>query len=103
LRRSDILSRWGGEEFVLLLKDTSLESARQLAEKLRQQVRALAPTHDQRTLEISVSIGVTCLQPDDSLDSLIARADRALYRAKQSGRDRVCLESGEPSGKAPGP
>jgi diguanylate cyclase (GGDEF)-like protein len=94
LRRSDIVSRWGGEEFALLLKDTSLETASQIAEKIRGLAENLTLSHGTDSLTITISIGLTCLQEDDSLDSLIARADRALYRAKQSGRNRVCLELG---------
>lgn len=92
--RNGIVSRWGGEEFALLLKDTSLETAGQVAEKLRRLAEELAAPYGDGNLAITVSIGLTCLQADDSLDSLIARADRALYRAKQSGRNRVCLDVG---------
>ncbi|MGL4319033.1 MAG: sensor domain-containing diguanylate cyclase [Pseudomonas sp.] len=95
LRQSDIICRWGGEEFILLLKDTGSSTARQLAEKIREQ------TEDSRfpfagvNLQITTSIGITELHDEDSLDRLIARADQALYRAKQSGRNRVCEETYE--------
>lgn len=90
LRQSDIICRWGGEEFILLLKDTGSSTARQLAEKIRQQTEEAVFTFNGVNLRVTTSIGVTELQGDDSMDRLIGRADRALYRAKQSGRNRVC-------------
>jgi diguanylate cyclase (GGDEF)-like protein len=90
LRQSDIICRWGGEEFILLLKDTGSSTARQLAEKIRQQTEQELFQFNGVNLRVTTSIGVTELHGDDSLDRLIARADRALYRAKQSGRNRVC-------------
>ncbi|MBD9484879.1 GGDEF domain-containing protein [Pseudomonas sp. PDM14] len=96
LRQSDIICRWGGEEFILLLKDTGSSTARQLAEKIRQQTADSRYSYGGVNLQITTSIGLTELHADDTLDRLIARADRALYRAKQSGRDRVCEETFEP-------
>ncbi|MBD9414238.1 diguanylate cyclase [Pseudomonas sp. PDM16] len=93
LRQSDIICRWGGEEFILLLKDTGSSTARQLAEKIRQQTEEQVFQYNGVNLQITTSIGITELHGDDNLDRLIARADRALYRAKQSGRNRSCEES----------
>jgi diguanylate cyclase (GGDEF)-like protein len=90
LRQSDIICRWGGEEFILLLKDTGSSTARQLGEKIRQQTEEQVFPFNGVNLRVTTSIGITELHGDDSLDRLIARADRALYRAKQSGRNRVC-------------
>ena len=95
LRQSDIICRWGGEEFILLLKDTGASTARQLAEKIRQQTESESFTFNGVNLSVTASIGVTELQGDESLERLIARADRALYRAKQSGRNRVCEDAGD--------
>ena len=94
LRQSDIICRWGGEEFILLLKGTGSSTARQLAEKIRQQTAEQLFQFNGVNLRITTSIGLTELQGEDSLDRLIARADRALYRAKQSGRNRVCEDAG---------
>ena len=94
LRQSDIICRWGGEEFILLLKGTGSSTARQLAEKIRQQTEEQLFQFNGVNLRITTSIGLTELQGEDSLDRLIARADRALYRAKQSGRNRVCEDAG---------
>lgn len=92
LRQSDILCRWGGEEFILLLKNTDRHSASELAEKLREQCAAQHHPVDGRNLRISVSLGLSQWHPGETLHSLLARADRALYRAKQAGRNRVCEE-----------
>lgn len=95
LRQSDIICRWGGEEFILLLKDTDNAIARQLAEKIRQQTEQAVFPFNGVNLKVTASIGLTERHDgDDSLDRLIARADRALYRAKQSGRNRVCEDTG---------
>lgn len=88
LRLADVLARWGGEEFVILAPETSGEEAERLAEKLRLLFREFRA---ERVPRFSASFGVAASAPDDGLDSLFARADRALYQAKQSGRDRVVL------------
>ncbi|NQD93374.1 GGDEF domain-containing protein [Pseudomonas sp. CrR25] len=93
LRQSDIICRWGGEEFILLLKDTPPEQARQLAEKVRQNTEQNGFDFQGACLQITTSIGMAELQPNDALDQLIGRADRALYRAKQTGRNRLCEET----------
>ncbi|MDX5373934.1 MAG: diguanylate cyclase [Pseudomonadaceae bacterium] len=93
LRQSDIICRWGGEEFILLLKDTGMVTARQLAEKIRQQAEQATFVFNGVNLHVTASIGLAELHGTDSLDRLIARADRALYRAKQSGRNRSCEEN----------
>ncbi|MGF6695156.1 diguanylate cyclase (GGDEF)-like protein [Metapseudomonas resinovorans] len=95
LRQSDIICRWGGEEFIILLKDTGNSTAHQLAEKVRSEVAAKRYPFKGVNLQVTTSIGLAQMHPDDSLDSLIGRADRGLYRAKQSGRNCVCVE---PSG-----
>jgi len=92
LRQSDILCRWGGEEFILLLKNTDRQAAHDLAEKLRQQCAEQRYAIAGQTLQVTASLGLSQWQPGESLHSLLGRTDRALYRAKQSGRDRVCVE-----------
>lgn len=92
LRQSDIICRWGGEEFILLLKDTTPEQARELGEKIRLQTEQNKTRFNNLDLQITTSIGLAQLQPGESLEQLITRADRALYRAKQSGRNRLCEE-----------
>lgn len=87
LRRADVIGRLGGEEFVVVLPETSIEVARVVAERIRAKVGELS--HPQK---FTVSIGVTTNLPDkDSVDGLMARADRAMYQAKEQGRDQVVL------------
>ncbi|MCB2002138.1 MAG: GGDEF domain-containing protein [Rhodoferax sp.] len=87
LRRADVIGRLGGEEFVVLLPETPTEVARVVAERIRAKVRELDSPG-----QFTVSIGVATNLPDtDSVDSLMARADRAMYKAKEQGRDQVVL------------
>ena len=97
LRQSDIVCRWGGEEFIILLKGSSSQSARRVAEKIRLLAEQHTYVFGAEPLQVTVSIGLTELQPDDTLHSLIARADSALYRAKQNGRNQVCIEEPLPA------
>lgn len=88
LRKTDSLFRLGGEEFVILLPQQKAEAACQLAEMLRQHIACL----DQPDLpKFTVSFGVTQYQPQDDEDSILKRADHALYQAKDMGRNRVQL------------
>lgn len=93
LRQSDIICRWGGEEFILLLKDTTPDQARELGEKIRQQTERNTISFNGSDLQITTSLGLAQLHAGESLEQLITRADRALYRAKQSGRNRLCEET----------
>lgn len=84
LRESDVLARWGGEEFLVLLPDTDLSATLPVAARIH---AALAEGH---ALDCQVSIGVTQWQgPHDTLDAMLARADAALYRAKELGRNQT--------------
>jgi diguanylate cyclase (GGDEF)-like protein len=86
IRQTDFFIRWGGEEFLIICPETSLEGTTELAERLREAVAAKpAPgsTH------ITLSIGVTSHRPEDTQDSLLARADKALYVSKNQGKNRV--------------
>lgn len=93
-RPTDLVARYGGEEFVLVLGETSADGARWLASRLCQKIAELnIPHHAASTRHVTVSCGVACVIPDDdrSLDVLLKSADRALYRAKAAGRDRVVV------------
>lgn len=88
IRQSDSLIRWGGEEFIVLLPQTNQEGALACAEMLRSLIEGFdfgVGTN------ITVSIGVAEIQPQDDIDSWVKRADEALYRAKNAGRNRVEL------------
>lgn len=89
MRTSDMLFRYGGEEFALLLSGTDIEGARQVGERIRNAVQTYPFVFDGKELEISVSIGVADLGRRDSPSRLFDRADAALYQAKKSGRNQV--------------
>ncbi len=101
VRRTDLLGRLGGEEFVAFLPDTPPLQAFQLAERLRVQVAAAAMPvpGEHEPVRITISIGLAMLHEGESLDALLARADEALYQAKHQGRNRVV--SAEPLGELP--
>ncbi|MEB0048192.1 MULTISPECIES: diguanylate cyclase [unclassified Pseudomonas] len=92
LRHCDIVCRWGGEEFIVLLKDTDGETGLMIAEKIRQHVEKQRYAYHGNELHLTVSIGLTTLQPHETLHTLLSRADHAMYRAKQAGRNRTCVE-----------
>ncbi|MGC9797379.1 diguanylate cyclase [Fervidobacterium riparium] len=89
LRSSDSLARWGGEEFVILLPNTYLKEAITIAERLR---KAINITIDPIIKPISISFGVTQYVDGDTTDSVLSRVDKALYKAKTRGRNRVEFE-----------
>lgn len=92
LRTSDLLGRFGGEELVLLLPNTSLEHALPVLERVRQEVAAM-DVSELRGRQVTASIGAAELgDGDQSIADLLARADTALYRAKETGRNRVVLD-----------
>lgn len=92
LRPSDLLGRYGGEEFAILLPDTDVSAALTIAERLRIAIANHPIQHEQASINLTVSIGVTGLSKDDnSVASLLDRADRGLYIAKETGRDRVTM------------
>ncbi len=92
IRQSDMIARYGGEEFVVLLSDTSPTLASQVAEKLCTVVKE-ATLADKQIRGLTLSAGVACTEGFESAEELFERADRALYRAKKNGRDRVVVWS----------
>jgi diguanylate cyclase (GGDEF)-like protein len=91
LRANDVLARWGGEEFMLLLPKTAVEEAAEVLERLRGRCAARANWLDAPHLQVTFSAGLVALQPGEPTERLIARADAALYLAKAAGRNRVML------------
>lgn len=89
LRSTDVFARFGGEEFLLLLPETDLRGARGLAERVRIGASRLAVEGLPADFRITLSAGVAQFRADESVDALLKRADIALYRAKESGRNRV--------------
>jgi len=92
VRATDVAARLGGEEFGVLLPQTASDDARRLAERVRQGVAALRVPHQGAEIAFTCSIGVAeCVPAAETLDTLLGRADKALYQAKREGRDRVAL------------
>lgn len=89
LREVDFFCRFGGEEFVALLPDTELNDALQVLEKIRAAIANASFNYKDQPITITLSIGVTNLKEGDDLETAFARADEALYAAKQEGRNRV--------------
>ena len=96
IRGEDIAVRFGGEEFLILLPDTPLAGAEKVAETIRSRVEALRLTrrHDNLTLApFTISLGVAMRRESDDHESLLERADQALYRSKSGGRNQVTVEA----------
>jgi diguanylate cyclase (GGDEF)-like protein len=89
IRETDTLCRWGGEEFLLLLDDCSLDDANHRAEVIRQAVRDSRIPFGREQIAVTISLGVAQHRAGEELLTLISRSDAALYAAKQAGRDRV--------------
>jgi two-component system cell cycle response regulator len=91
LRPTDLIARFGGDEFAVLLPDLALAQAQQTADRLRAQVANLSPPS--LSTAITISIGVSASVPEDDVGSLVQRADAAMYDAKEQGRNRVAVRS----------
>ncbi|NOZ86326.1 MAG: diguanylate cyclase [Deltaproteobacteria bacterium] len=105
-RGGEAVARYGGEEFVVILPSSGLEEALNMAEKMRSAVRALDLKHPLSSVDdfVTISAGTASLKPDASLSpmDLVKRADEALYKAKQRGRNQVYPTIRSLTGKAPG-
>ena len=95
LRESDTAARYGGEEFAVILPETPLEGALVVADRLRQAVGSVAVTYEGHPISVTISFGVAALVPGEKVSSqtLIKRADQALYRAKAEGRNRALSDA----------
>ncbi|MBF0306114.1 MAG: GGDEF domain-containing protein, partial [Alphaproteobacteria bacterium] len=95
VRSVDVVARFGGEEFIILLPETDIGGATILAEKLRELVAESESRPeagpDAPTLRVTISLGVACSHEPVPFDDLMERADTAVYKAKHAGRDRVCV------------
>jgi diguanylate cyclase (GGDEF)-like protein len=92
-RQRDLLGRYGGEEFVLCLPDTSVDQASEIAERICAAMAGTAVPYQDRPIHVTVSIGVTALHPGESIEQWLSRADKALYEAKRNGRNRYAVAS----------
>jgi diguanylate cyclase (GGDEF)-like protein/PAS domain S-box-containing protein len=91
LRASDVVGRWGGDEFMAILAGVTQPFLANVSEKLRRLVAQSPVPVDDRRIQVTISVGAAMVAPGDSPDSLLKRADRQLYASKQSGRNRVSL------------
>jgi diguanylate cyclase (GGDEF)-like protein len=91
IRNTDLLGRIGGEEFALLMPNTDADGAKLFAERLREAIRAARTEVEGTILSITISLGLAELRRDETFDQLYARADAALYAAKEAGRNRVMV------------
>ncbi len=90
IRSSDILVRYGGEEFIIYLPHTTLKDALKLAERIRKGIEDMViETGDGKKVKVTISLGVAEREPGETLEQVIKKADEALYRAKKQGRNRV--------------
>ncbi|WP_155834689.1 sensor domain-containing diguanylate cyclase [Leptolyngbya sp. PCC 6406] len=94
LRKTDLVSRWGGEEFLVILTAYSIDEISETAERLRQM---LADYEYSEVKQVTASFGVALKQVDEEFEALIKRADKALYQAKQQGRNQVVIAADAPS------
>lgn len=96
IRKGDIIARWGGEEFILLLPESNSRDAEIFAERLRKNVQQLKVACGDKAIHITASFGVAQkIVEDISIDALIARADKALYQGKENGKNQVIVSSQE--------
>lgn len=91
-REQDIVARWGGEEFLLVLPETAIHEAGVLAERIRAALVGGTMEHAGQPVPFTLSFGIATMAAGESISDAIARTDRALYRSKAQGRDRVSLE-----------
>lgn len=94
MRASDLLGRFGGDEFVVLMPQVDLEAAHRLGERISAALAASPITVEEQSIVVTACFGAAQLGPNDTLNELLRRADQALYRAKSDGRGRVRVESG---------
>jgi len=97
----DVVCRYGGEEFVVILPDTCSDNAMLVAERVRRFIEGMDIALEQKVIRITVSVGVASLYPtsDDTPQDLLARCDEALYTAKREGRNRVRMAPGSGEGR----
>ena len=89
LRASDVLARWGGEEFLLMLPQTDLQTAVKVMERMQKHIAALQLVEGEADLRVTFSAGLTVLTPGETVDEGVSRADRAMFQAKAAGRNAL--------------
>ena len=92
LRMGDLFGRYGGEEFAVILPNTELTGAHDVAERIRKTIENNAIEYQGKNINVTVSIGIAVMNEYDArYEDIISRADIALYKAKNSGRNQVCV------------
>jgi len=94
-RDIDVPVRFGGEEFSIFLSSTSIQGASTFAQRIRIKVNEIAFTSDDKEFHIAISSGIAAHHADESLEDLMKRADMALYQAKKTGRNKVCIDASD--------
>ena len=89
LRKGDIASRYGGEEFAVILPDTDINAAFNLLDELREQFSKINFSFEEGSFNVNFSAGISTCPPDKSIENLVAEADRALYKAKHAGKNQI--------------
>ncbi|MEH6502883.1 MAG: diguanylate cyclase [Cycloclasticus sp.] len=92
LRKSDLIGRYGGEEFAIILPETDIKTAEKILNGVRENFSLITQQCSDEQFSCTLSAGITQLIPNDSVDRLIADADAALYEAKKGGRNKVCIK-----------
>jgi diguanylate cyclase (GGDEF)-like protein len=92
LRKSDLIGRYGGEEFSVILPETDTETARKLLDDVRNNFSQITQQYNDIQFSCTISVGITGMTPASSLDSMLNVADEALYEAKKSGKNAVCVK-----------
>lgn len=91
IMRTDIIARWGGEEFICLLRGTDEESLKRVAERLRMLIQASGIRMNSNEVKVTISIGATLHKAGETIEDMIERADKLLYQSKQDGRNRITI------------
>jgi diguanylate cyclase (GGDEF)-like protein len=91
MRQTDVICRFGGDEFAVILNNTDVKVAQALANRLLDHVAEMTPPHQAMEFQVAVSVGIALLAVDEELEQWVERADKALYKAKQNGQTRVCI------------
>ena len=100
IRKSDIIARYGGDEFAVILTDTSAKNAARLIDSFLNYAREVTIPYADEGMRVSCSAGYTEITDEDTVDSLVQRADKALYAAKEAGRDQAkFIAAGQPEGQ----
>ena len=90
LRKQDCISRWGGEEFLFILPQTTAKNANIIAEKIRLNIQQKSIIYDAKSIAVTISMGIAQFTQELTLDEMINQADKRLYEAKSAGRNKVC-------------